>query len=332
MTEYPEGLHYGDPFKEQELYEAGIGIHPIHGYGVVTVSGPDRLSWLTTLSTQVVETDTELLLLDANGRIEHAAGVVDDGETAWLLTTGDPASLAGFLESMKFMLQVEVADRTGEFDAYSTVAESAVTPGATIVWNDPWPGEGARYFQGTHPGADLNRRVYLVPVGEEFAPNRPRVGELAAEATRIAAWRPLMRSDVDSRAMPAELDWIRSAVDLEKGCYKGQESIARIVNLGKPPRRFTFLQLDGSTESIPAPGDAIELDGRQVGIITSPARHYEMGPIALGLLKRNLDPAAALRTGDIAIAQELIVPVEGRSDHSPKERPGAGLRVLRRPE
>ena len=128
--------------------------------------------------------------------------------------------------------------------------------------------------------------------------------------------------------MPSELDWLRTAVHLGKGCYCGQESVARIVNLGKPPRRLVFLQLDGSGEALPEPGAAVEYGGRQVGVITSVARHWEMGPIALALVKRNLDPTAAVMVGGVDAVQELIIPVEGRSDHSPAERPGTGLKKL----
>lgn len=154
------------------------------------------------------------------------------------------------------------------------------------------------------------------------------VGLLAADATRVAAWRPLRGTEVDERTLPAEVDWLRSAIHLTKGCYCGQESVARIINMGKPPRRLVFLQLDGSAEILPDPGAAVELNGRQVGIITSVARHWEMGPIALALVKRTLDPAAPLKVDGVDAAQEAIVTVDGKSDHSPEQRPGAGLRRL----
>ncbi len=154
------------------------------------------------------------------------------------------------------------------------------------------------------------------------------VGLLAANAERVAAWRPLPGSEVDERTLPAELDWLRTAVHLNKGCYSGQESVARIINLGRPPRRLTFLQLDGSGELLPEPGAVVELNGRQVGVLTSVANHFEMGPIGLALLKRNLDPAAQLQVGGVDALQELIVPVDGRSDHAPTARPGAGLKRL----
>lgn len=334
--------HYGDPVREQLLYESGKGIHYAGPIGVVAVSGTDRLSWLTTLSTQVVtdlgERSKELLLLDPNGRIDFAAGIVDDAESgiAYLLTEPQyAAALAAFLDSRRFLLRVEVADRSAEYLGFAAVNSAAKVPEGALVWRDPWPGPeegGARYFTGDHPGATHRFSVYAVPVGaaeDLVAVHRGiMVGTLAAEATRIAAWRPHVSSEVDGLALPAELDWLRTAVHCNKGCYPGQESVARILNLGKPPRRLTFLQLDGSLGSLPDPGEPVTLEGRKVGVITSAARHAEMGPIALALLRRGLDASAVLSVGDIAAAQELIVPVEGRSDHSPAERPGAGLKRL----
>lgn len=336
-------IHFGDPVAEQLQYEEGNAIHVAGPAGVVTVSGPDRLTWLTTLSSQILtgqepRASQELLLLDPQGRIEFAAGVVDDPETetTWLLLEPNrAAALVDFLESMKFMTRVEIADRGEEFTAFQTMNAAPVDFPDAIVWQDPWPGVsegGARYYQGKHPAEGSDVRVYVVPAArqEEFlaAAGLPPAGSLAAEATRIARWRPRLGAEVDERAVPAELDWMRTAVHLTKGCYRGQESVARIVNLGKPPRRITFLHLDGSLGSLPKPGDPLTLNGRQVGVITSAARHAEMGPIALALVKRGADPEADLAAGDIAAAQELIVPVEGKSDHSPSERPGAGLKRL----
>lgn len=342
----PEGRapsHFGNPIDEQLKFEEGAALAVLGPMGVVTVTGPDRLTWLTTLSTQILaganpNASQELLLLDANGRIEFAAGTINDVETdtTWLLVEPEQAApLVEFLESMKFMSRVEIRDVSDGYVAFAT-ANSPVLEGAGILaWRDPWPGVetgGARYFLGDHPAGPLAVTVYLVPVLEalEFSADSglALAGTLAAEATRIAAWRPRFSTEVDARTMPAELDWLRTAVHVTKGCYKGQESVARILNLGKPPRRLTFLMLDGSAGTMPEPGDAVEFGGRQVGVLTSVGQHAHMGPIALALLKRGLDPTAELLIGDVAAAQELIVPVEGKSDHSPAERPGAGMKRL----
>lgn len=345
-------LHYGWPADEQEAFQEGRGLAYLGSVGVVKVSGADRLSWLTTMGSQIVSDllpgdSKELLFLDAQGRIQFAVGVVDDKESAFLLTQPQLAeALTEFLKSMQFMLRVEVTDLSGDYLGFASANEDTGFASKNrelaarldgLTWQDPWPTVvegGAAYFQGDHPGA--NFRVYVIPTlaadlfARDFkaAGDVKLVGLLAANAERVATWRPLPSSEVDERALPAELDWLRTAVHLDKGCYAGQESVARIINLGRPPRRLTFLQLDGSGEGLPEPGTAILLNGRQVGVLTSVANHFEMGPIGLGLVKRSLDPDAQLTIGGVDALQELIVPVDGRSDASPKSRPGAGLKRL----
>ena len=169
-------------------------------------------------------------------------------------------------------------------------------------------------------------------------------GAMAWEALRIEAGRPRRAREVDERAIPHELDWLRTAVHLTKGCYPGQETVARTLNLGRPPRRLTLLQLDGLAGGLPAPGDVVRLGERPVGAVTSVARHHELGPIALALLRRGVPAEAALSVdvsdaaggpapgervvvGRVAAAQELLVTPEGRAQASPAERPGAGLRT-----
>lgn len=349
-------LHFGWPADEQDTFERGEGFAYLGIVGVVTVSGPDRLSWLTTLSSQILTGLTpgdskETLLLDPQGRVTFQMAVVDDGEKTWLLTENRFArELAEFLKSMQFMLRVEVTDVSADYRGVFTAAQDPTLAKAAsdwvgehggVAWLDPWPGVeegGARYFLGKHPGQNAQFRIYVVPSSQsdpfirflegEGGGRLAPVGLLAAEATRVAAWRPLRGTEVDDRTMPSEVDWLRSAVHLTKGCYCGQESVARIINLGKPPRRLVFLQLDGSVQVLPEPGAPVELNGRQVGVITSVARHWEMGPIALALVKRTLDPEAPLKVEGVDAQQEVIVTVEGKSDHSPEQRPGAGLRRL----
>lgn len=353
-------LHYGWLADEQDKYEDGGGFAYLGRIGVVKVAGADRLTWLTSLFSQVLtglgsDGSVEALLLDPQGRIEHQVAATDDGETTWLITDAEKApALAEFLESMKFMMRVEITDESANYRAISTDNENQQTSDALRtwvddhggrVWVDPWPGVvegGARYFldeppKAKHPGSDHDFRLYTVPKGEvgpfvEKATSEPLglvpVGILAVEAARVSAWRPLIGTEVDERTMPAELDLLRSAVHLEKGCYRGQESVARIINLGRPPRRLVFLHLDGSGEGLPEIGDAVTLNDRQVGHVTSVAEHWELGPIALALVKRNLKEDAQVKVGGVDGAQQVIVPVEGKSDHSPEQRPGAGLRRI----
>lgn len=355
-------LHFGDPSGEQWALEAGDALVDRCDLGVVTVTGPDRQSWLTSITSQVVTgtgpgDSRELLVLDPQGHIEHAAAVADDGTTTWLVTEGDhAAALAQWLDSMRFALRVEVARRTdvavlataspagtpssgtAEGPTAATTATPALRdlPGWILTWDDPWPGVtegGTEYFRGRHPGLATRMHLHLVErehVGDVArtwlaGEGRRPAGLLAWEALRIASWRPRVGREADARAIPAELDWLRTAVHINKGCYRGQESVARVLNLGRPPRRLVFLQLDGSRGDIPEPGAHIVRGGRRVGVVTSVARHADMGPVALALVSRNLPVDAVLDIDGVAAAQEPIVPADGRAAASPEERPGAGL-------
>ncbi|MDQ4488717.1 folate-binding protein [Sinomonas sp. ASV486] len=335
--------HYGDPMREQRALAHGSAAVDLSYRGVVTVAGPDRLSWLTTLSSQQVTglrpgDSSELLLLSIQGRIEFDARIMDDGERAWLLVeAGEAGGLATWLTSMKFMLRVEVTDESERWGVLASTRRleslDAFGPhAAALVWADPWPHVApggysyAAVDDAHHPGLDrpwfehVVERSRLADAIEALeADGVGLAGTMASEALRIAAWRPRWGLETDERTIPHELDLLRTAVHLSKGCYKGQETIARVHNLGHPPRRLTLLQLDGSTHTLPAAGSPVVAAGgagdatRPLGRVTSAALHYEMGPIALAVLKRSVDPDAALvvhgeaEGEEYAAAQEPIV-------------------------
>ena len=317
--------HYGDPHREQLLLAEGLAVVDLSHRGVITVTGPDRLTWLHSLTTQHLSglaprTSVETLILSPKGKVEHALHVVDDGETTWITTEpGAAEAVAQWLDSMRFMLRVEVTDVS---EGYAVLGEPVGTEsvaGEPVAWVDPWPGvvgEGFAYGPPTeqHPAAGRAWRELIVPRGELEAAvgDRELAGTWAAEAERVAAWRPRAGVDTDERAIPHELDWLRTAVHLQKGCYRGQETVARVKNLGRPPRRLVFLHLDGSGHTLPEPGaELVPVDGgRAVGHLTSVARHHEDGPIALALVKRNLDPEAVLLADGTSAAQTQIVPAD----------------------
>jgi len=316
--------HFGNPLGEQRALAAGRAVVEL-GLGVVTVAGPDRLSWLNSITSQLLTglapgASSETLVLDASGRVEHAARVVDDGATTWLLTERDDAApLAAWLDSMRFMLRVEVADRSADLVTLGRFDAPVVSPDDVVVeWVDPWasvaPGGWGYAGLEAHPGSDWTLRVAVVPpdtAAAVAASDVPAAGLLAVEALRIAAWRPSL-SDVDERTIPHELDWLRSAVHLSKGCYRGQETVAKVHNLGHPPRRLVMLHLDGSDAVLPAPGTPVRSGDKEVGRLTASAVHHELGPVGLAVVKRSLDPAATLTlTADdvvVTAAQETIVP------------------------
>ncbi|WP_432248968.1 YgfZ/GcvT domain-containing protein [Streptomyces sanyensis] len=296
--------HYGDLFREQRALADGRGMVDLSHRGVVTVTGDDRLSWLHLLLTQHVSDlpagrATEALILSANGHIEHALYLVDDGTTVWAhVEPGTREALLAYLESMKFFYRVEIADRTADTAVVHLPAGSiAQVPDGVVVRETAY---GRDLFL---PRADL----------ESFAgDNGPPAGILAYEALRIEGRRPRLGFETDHRTIPHELGWIGTAVHLQKGCYRGQETVARVHNLGKPPRRLVFLHLDGSEVHLPGPGAPVRLaadgeEGRQLGFVTTSGRHHELGPIALALVKRNVPVDAELLAGDTAAAQETVV-------------------------
>ena len=318
--------HYGNPLGEQKALATGQAVVDLSDRGVITISGPDRLSWLDSLTSQALKglrpgESTETLQLDPTGRVEFAIRLVDDGETAWLLVDGsETAALLAWLTRMRFMLQVEITDVS---DRYATIGSLGLpVTNAVVVWNDPWNSvaRGGHQYSG-RSDYDWNYSESLV----EQVETQPAAGTIALEALRIAAWRPRLATEVDERSIPHELDWLRSAVHLSKGCYRGQETVAKVHNLGHPPRRLVMLHLDGAT---PSPGASVLLGDAEVGRVTSAAMHYELGPIALAVVKRSVDPAADLVvTVDdeaVAAAQEIIVPTDAGAEANVPRLPRLG--------
>ncbi|WP_460446145.1 CAF17-like 4Fe-4S cluster assembly/insertion protein YgfZ [Angustibacter aerolatus] len=313
--------HHGDPVREQRLLEEGLAVVDLSNRSVVTVTGPDRLSWLHSITTQHLtglppRTSTETLVLSPKGHVEHALHVVDDGETTWLTAEpGTGAALTTWLRSMQFMLRVETTDRTDDFAVVGEPVDREGAEGEPPTWRDPWPAvaEGSASYAAVpddeHPGADRAWREVIVPRAEleAFVGDRPLAGTWAAEALRVAAWRPRLGLDTDHRTIPHEVDWLRTAVHLSKGCYRGQETVARVHNLGQPPRRLVMLHLDGSGHLLPEAGTELELDGRTVGRITTAARHHELGPVALAVVKRSTPVDAVLLAAGVTAAQEVVV-------------------------
>lgn len=299
-------VHCGDPAREQRDLDRGLGWVDLSHRGVFTVAGPDRLTWLHAMTTQHLlalppHRGTTALLLDPNGHIDHALFLVDDGETLWGHTEpGRVGELVAFLDRMRFMSRVEVTDRSADLAVVWTVEDPTGHPEALIT----------RTADDTLAGTDL----FLPRTALPGLAGRPhRAGLWAYEARRIAAGVPRIGVDTDERTIPNEIGVLGGAVHMDKGCYTGQETVARVWNMGRPPRRLVRLQLDGSMDILPGHGDPISLrdePDRTVGSVGSAARHYEEGPIALGLVKRSVPVDAPLLVGEVAAAQEVIVDPE----------------------
>jgi folate-binding protein YgfZ len=340
-------LHYGNPLGEQKRLAAGEAIVDLSDRAVLSLTGPDRLTWLDSLTSQSVKglvpgESSETLQLDPTGRIEFAVRLFDDGVTTWLLVDADQAApLLTWLSRMKFMLRVDILDETEKYATIGTLGtpaiEAAAPNGLPLVWRDPWQSivrGGHQYATADqHPGAEWSYSEVLVPrslavVESVEVADAPVAGTLALEALRIAAWRPRQATEVDERSIPHELDWLRSAVHLSKGCYRGQETVAKVHNLGHPPRRLVMLHLDGSDGVVPEAGSDVFDGEKSVGTVTSSALHFELGPIALAVIKRSVDPAAQLTVvADelrIAAAQEIIVPTDAGAEANVPRLPRLG--------
>ena len=315
--------HYGNPYAEQRALIAGTGMVDRSHRGVVRITGPDRLSWLHSLSTQDLEhlepgQSAETLILSPQGHIEHHLTLTDDGDALWAhVEPGTAGALLAFLESMRFMLRVEPADVT---DDYAVLTVTGGLPG------DGTLPDGVAAAVRAALGTDLLvARADLDRAATKFADGGLTLaGMQAYEALRIAARRPRFGLDTDHRTIPHEVGWIESAVHLNKGCYRGQETVARVHNLGHPPRRLVFLHLDGSEDRLPRPGDPVQLEEATIGFVGSAARHYELGPIGLALIKRTTPVDATLQAAGLPAAQEVVVPPDAGANVKVtlKRRPG----------
>ncbi|HEX8004659.1 MAG TPA: folate-binding protein [Mycobacteriales bacterium] len=271
--------HYGDPLREQRLAESGRGITDRSNRDVVRVGGPDRLSWLHSLTTQHLTAlppgqPAEALVLSPHGHVEHHLTLVDDGETTWAhVEPGTADALLAFLDSMRFMLRVEPA-RADDLAVLTVGHADLLVPRERLA--EAWD---AQVADGATP-----------------------LGMWGHEALRVAARRPRLGFETDHRTIPHEVGWLETAVHLDKGCYRGQETVARVHNLGRPPRRLVLLHLDGSADRLPERGADVTWQGARVGFVGTAARHHELGPVALALVKRNTPDDAALDAGGVAAA------------------------------
>jgi folate-binding protein YgfZ len=283
--------HFGEPVKEQRALEAGTAWADLSHHNVVAVSGEDRLKWLHDLTTQFVS-DLQPgvwmanMILDAKGHVEFQFNVVDDGTTTFLvLDPGYSEQLIEYLTKMKFMLRVDVKDASSEFAVLRA-------PGAPTQIGGPFA---------------LVPRAEVEEMKKTFGGVATQVGTWALDAERVAAHRPRIGFETDHKSIPNEIGVLNGAVHMKKGCYRGQETVAKIYNLGNPPRRLVMLHLDGSDVGFPAVGTKIENDGIVVGFIGTVARHHELGTIALAIVKRNTPIEATLMVGGVPAAQQVIV-------------------------
>ena len=286
--------HFGEVAKEQRELNAGKAWADLSHRSVIAISGEDRLNWLHSLTTQHREKLApgewkEALILDPQGHIEHQLFLVDDGTTTYLhLDREKVAPLLEYLEKMKFMLRVDVKEVSSEFAILKA-------PGKTDLLGGPFA---------------LVPRAELAATISAFNISNLQVGTWALEAERVAAGKARLGIDTDHKTIPNEIGALNRSVHMAKGCYRGQETVAKVFNLGHPPRRLVLLHIDGSSVELPKSGTPVLSDGKEIGFIGTVARHYELGPIALALIKRMTPAEAVLTINGIPATQEILVPVE----------------------
>jgi folate-binding protein YgfZ len=283
--------HFGQPAQEQRALAEGKAWADLSHLAILEVSWDDRAKWLHDLTTQhlsdlQVGTWSPALILDHNGHLEYQFNLVDDGTATFLVLDSQYApTLLQYLLKMRFMLKVDARDASADFAVLRA-------PGAATEIGGPFA---------------LVPRAELGAMKELFGQSAKEIGTWALDAERVAAGRPRIGFDTDHKAIPNELGLLNKSVHMSKGCYRGQETVAKIFNLGAPPRRLVMLHLDGSAVLFPAPGTPVENNGVQVGFLGTVARHHELGPIALALIKRSTPTDAVLTVDGISAAQEVIV-------------------------
>jgi folate-binding protein YgfZ len=303
--------HYGDPLREQRLLAEEAGLVDRSDRDVLQIPGADRLSWLHSITSQHLDrlpdgAGSEALVLSPNGHVEHHLAIADLGGTTWAdAEPGTGAELQAFLQRMRFMLRVEPALVTDDWAVLSLVgpkaAEALATAGLPVpdapYAVHPW---GRAFVRRMPSIGDGGAALFdlVVPRAEIGAVadrlGLPLAGLQAYEALRVEARRPRFGVDTDHRTIPNELPWLQTAVHLDKGCYRGQETVARVHNLGRPPRRLVLLHLDGVSEVLAGPGTPVLAGTREVGRVGSVVRHFELGVIALALVKQSVAMDAAL--------------------------------------
>jgi len=312
--------HFGDPLREQRQLASGAGVVDRRNRDVVLVPGDDRLGWLHSICSQHVSAladgdATEALVLSPHGHVEQHWQVTELADQVWLDTEpGTGTEALAYLTKMQFLKRVAPVDVSADWAVLSVVGPATVAvleaaglpvppdagravpiPDGGFVRRMPWPGANA---------ADL-----LVPAGRAdhviellVRSGAARAGLWAFEALRVEARRPRLGAETDHRTIPHEVGWIGPAVHLDKGCYRGQETVARVQNLGKPPRRLVLLHLSGEADELPEAGTPIELADRTVGFLGTAVHHHELGPVALAVIKRQLPDDTVLTVGSATAA------------------------------
>jgi len=300
--------HYGDPMREQRILETAAGVIDRSNRPVLAISGPDRLPWLHSICSQHVSNladgeSTEALVLSPHGHVEQHWQLTERDDTVWLdVEPGMADDALGYLEKMRFLKRVEPSEISDEWAVIGLVGPAAdavlVAAGHTPPTTRAIAALPAGGFARRTPWGDVDLVVPRARLADEItglvAAGAAPAGLWAYDAKRVEARRPRLRFETDHRTIPHEVGWIDTAVHLDKGCYRGQETVARVQNLGRPPRRLVLVHLAGESDVLPDVGTSVELAGRSVGFLGTAVQHHELGPVALAVIKRSIPDDAEL--------------------------------------
>jgi folate-binding protein YgfZ len=290
--------HYGDPLREQRAAAETVALYDRSHRDVLVVPGPDRLEWLHAICSQHVSQladgdATQALVLSMTGHVEQHWQLTELAGQVWIdVEAGAADEALAYLLKMRFLKRVEPAIVTSEYALLALAGPRAGDVLAMVgVANEPRIAVALPAGGFVRPSVDgfelLVPRESLADWSARLiAAGAAPAGSWAAAALRVERHQPRLGLDTDHRTLSHEAGWVGSAVHLDKGCYRGQETVARVQNMGKAPRRLVLLHLSGDSELLPEPGSPVEKDGRTVGFVGTAVQHWELGPIALAIVKR----------------------------------------------
>lgn len=272
----------GDVTAEYRQIRTDVGsIFGLHR--LISVRGPDAVSFLQGLVSQD-------LLSMSSGEVKRSYFLQPSGKLAALLWVGVAreevvlfcdadfaADTAGALGRYRIRVKAEIIlDERPVIELWGPSAFES----AGIELGRWYRNEEAFVFAAAMPGMP---RVFIVGADVDA----PRVGTVATTAVRVEAGEPVMGMDVDHTTIPQECGFISESVSFTKGCYLGQELVARIDTRGHVNRRLMGVMIQENT--VPPAGAEILLDTKVVGRFTSPAESLALrAPVGLSLIRREL--------------------------------------------
>lgn len=286
--------------------------------GKLLVSGSEAAEYLQGQLTNDVEAigpgeGAYAALLDRKGHMQGDMRVLRPGEGPDLLLDTEPEALEAVrrhLGMYKIGRDVDVVDVTAERALLSLIGPRAVEIAGSAALPENFCEEvtiaGTKVLAaGTASGIDLICEAEARErVAEELlAAGAAGVSPEAAEILRIEAGRPRFGAEMGTETMPAEAGIVEQAVSFTKGCYIGQETVARLHYKGKPNRHLRGLKLSGAGAQA---GDPISVGEKEVGRLGSAGVSPAFGPIGMAILRREAEPGATVAVGEDGVTAEVV--------------------------